>query len=448
VLKAVGAGVVTVYATSGESEVGCKVMVGTNILGTLFKEITIFDDRTIYINVKNYDDYENIIYDNNNTDVISCKWGEWIDSRCPLTIKAVGVGTTTLIISTDDEKEKLYIKVNVIKEPTKKELAAKDLYAQCGASTVEITAMNGSEFSQGSGFFVSDDIVVTNYHVIAGASKIVVKTKDERAYEVKTILGYDVTLDLALLQVEVKGNPFLGIASENASVGETIYALGSPLGLTGTMTSGMISTSNRNIEGVDYIQITAPLSAGNSGGPLLNVYGEVIGVNTMYYVDGQNLNFAINIQELQKVNTNNPVLVEDFYKNYYDNLVAYLESNTILEDTTKSQSAETCQEIPSMTYVTGAVTAVEGGDLYRFTIKEPGWYNGVIKFKVYADYKNTYFDLYDTNLDFIIGCKEDDENLVLSTRHYLNPGDYYVFVCVPKDYIGTDIPYGFVLIYY
>lgn len=75
----------------------------------------------------------------------------------------------------------------------------------------------------------------------------------------------------------------------------------------------MVSSVSRKIDDVDYIQVTAPMSPGNSGGPLLNKYGEVIGINTWQYTDGQNLNFSINIDEISNINTKNPLSMDEFY---------------------------------------------------------------------------------------------------------------------------------------
>ncbi len=95
--------------------------------------------------------------------------------------------------------------------------------------------------------------------------------------------------------------------------GETVYAVGSSKGLTGTLSDGLVSTASRIVDDVDCIQITAAISSGNSGGPLINIYGEVIGSNTMSLASGQNLNFAVNITELQAVETTNAMTMAEFY---------------------------------------------------------------------------------------------------------------------------------------
>ena len=446
-LTSKAAGIVTVYAKAGKLEVKQELLIGTARLGTFDDDITISEDRTIYIYVKDSLKSDEVVYENQNPNIVECEWGDWVGDYSALKLKVGKPGEDYISVTSNDGKELIVLHVTVVKKEKKKELTPKKLYSLCGPSTVEILAEDGSDSALGSGFFITENLVVTNYHVIAGASKITVTTKDNLKHEVKMIAGYNEDLDLALLQTSGKEYPYLNMGNGKVAVGEDVYALGSPLGLTGTMTSGMVSTSSRVLDDVDYVQSTAPISSGNSGGPLVNSKGEVIGINTMYYVDGQNLNFSINIKELQKIDTFHPITVEAFYKAYMDELQAEIEANTIQEDPAKSQKASTCQEVPSMSRVLGTVTAAEGGDLYWFRVSEPGWYYGYVKLNTLEDYKNTYFDLYNSNFDYITGCNEYEEELMLYTKYYLNPGDYYVYVYLPKEYAGADVPYKVFLLY-
>lgn len=215
-------------------------------------------------------------------------------------------GTVTITAKVGTNK---YTSIVAIKA---KELTAKEIYRLSSKATVEITAEVSSTYINiGSGFFIDTGIVVTNYHVIAGAYDIKIHTYDNKVYQVQQILGYDKNIDIAILQVDSK-NEYLIKNQQGVTVGEDIYVIGSPLGLTGTFTSGMVASALRRVDDIDYIQVTAPMSPGNSGGPLLNTYGEVMGINTWQYVEGQNLNFSINIAELDKVDTSTPVKVTEF----------------------------------------------------------------------------------------------------------------------------------------
>jgi serine protease Do len=142
------------------------------------------------------------------------------------------------------------------------------------------------QLSSGSGFFISPDgYIVTNNHVVEGAEEIKVVLNDEREL-LATVVGRDESTDLAVIKVEGRNFPY--VTFENAAtprVGDWVVAVGSPFGLGGTATAGIISYYGRDIGEtfVDYIQIDAPINRGNSGGPTFDVYGRVIGVNTAIF---------------------------------------------------------------------------------------------------------------------------------------------------------------------
>jgi Trypsin-like peptidase domain len=158
---------------------------------------------------------------------------------------------------------------------------------------------NGKPISLGSGFFVRSDLIATSRHVIRHASRIYVRLIGQtRAYEVQAIAGVDQERDLALLRINGSiGHALpLGKASDVA-VGDQIYAIGNPEGLEGTFSQGVVAA----LRGNAYIQITAPISSGSSGGPVLNSRGEVIGIATAILEGGQNLNFAIPVSHLSRL---------------------------------------------------------------------------------------------------------------------------------------------------
>ena len=148
----------------------------------------------------------------------------------------------------------------------------------------------------GSGFFVRPDVVVTNYHVIEGASDGFAKIVGETSiYHIEGVVGIDKAKDLALLKLTgVSGKPLILADISKIEVGQEVFALGNPKGLEGTISPGIISGSSlRQVENENLIQITAPISPGSSGGPVVNKRGEVIGVAVASLKDGQNLNFAV-----------------------------------------------------------------------------------------------------------------------------------------------------------
>ena len=153
---------------------------------------------------------------------------------------------------------------------------------------------NGQPLSLGSGFFVGDGQIATNLHVVENAARGYAKlVGQETKFNIEGYTAIDEKRDLIILKVPAYGTRAISLSnSDFAQVGEIVYAIGNPRGLEGTFSDGIIS-SIRPIGNDKLIQITAPLSPGSSGGPVLNRRGEVIGVSVLTIRDGQNLNFAI-----------------------------------------------------------------------------------------------------------------------------------------------------------
>lgn len=448
VLKALTSGNVTVTATAGDIEQECEVTIGTNRLGTFSKEVTCYQNTQVWVTLDNHTENDNLTISNSDDSVLTAKAGAWSGNQIPISIKVKEVGKSTITVSVGGTNEMLQFYVNVVEKPVAvKELSAKEIYTKCGPSTVEVkTEADAGEFL-GSGFFISDNMVITNYHVIEGAKRIEVSTSKSK-YTVSTIIGYNDVLDIAILKVDASKQDYLVMNSSDVAVGDEVYALGSPLGLTGTMTEGMISTASRVMEGVDCVQTTAPLSPGNSGGPLVNTYGEVIGINTMGMSDGQNLNFAVNIKEIQKININHPISIDTYYENYKKSLMNGIPEKAVTEDTFRSQYLDTCQYVPSQGIVTGAVKAVDGGDIYNIEVTETCTPTGIIMSQTLEDAGNTYFAICDINFK-IVTLSIPKKGLLYQKLipKELAPGKYYVVVLVPEDYSGPDVPYQFMLTY-
>ncbi len=151
----------------------------------------------------------------------------------------------------------------------------------------------------GSGFFITrNGIVATNAHVVEGAARVVVRWRGQTG-AAERILRFDAKYDLITLQTSFSNSPAVALGdSELVTVGQDVIVLGSPQGLEGTVSTGILS-GVRNLEGVKFLQITAPISPGSSGGPVFNTGGRVIGIATATVARGQNLNFALPINLLR-----------------------------------------------------------------------------------------------------------------------------------------------------
>ncbi|MDP6635531.1 MAG: trypsin-like peptidase domain-containing protein [Phycisphaerae bacterium] len=186
----------------------------------------------------------------------------------------------------------------------------------------QAVVMVNSPGGQGSGFLISPDgYLITNYHVIAGETriKITVFRQGERGfgqeyYKKVKIIALNPYSDLALLKIEEADKPFayayLGDIKD-VTDGRQVFAIGNPMGLTRTVSQGIVSTKNRNYQGQIYIQTTTDINPGNSGGPLFNLKGEIIGVTSMGYVYLGGLNFAIPVDVVKRFIENRQAFAYD-----------------------------------------------------------------------------------------------------------------------------------------
>ena len=177
----------------------------------------------------------------------------------------------------------------------------RDLVNQLGEAVVQVRAPSGL----GSGFFLNEEgFLITNFHVIEGETQISIEVYhqtggqlERRTYKQVRIVAMNKFADLALLKIDDKDAPkfkHVQVGSADAlAVGERVFAIGSPLGLERTVTQGILSTKTRQMGGDLYLQTTAQINPRNSGGPLFNLYGEVVGVTNMKITSGEGLGFAI-----------------------------------------------------------------------------------------------------------------------------------------------------------
>lgn len=181
---------------------------------------------------------------------------------------------------------------------------------QVGEAVVSIEVDTGRGKSAGSGFIVNPDgCILTSAHVIDKAKKIIVKLTDGKEYTAK-LVAKDANKDLAIIRIDVHNLPAALIGNaKGARAGDSVVAIGCPKGLDHTVTSGIVSSREREIDGKRYIQTDAALNEGNSGGPLLNDKAEVIGINTMIIKDANQLGFAVPINEAYELLNNNNVAV-------------------------------------------------------------------------------------------------------------------------------------------
>lgn len=153
----------------------------------------------------------------------------------------------------------------------------------------------------GTGFGMNEaGWVATNYHVVAGAERITVRGADRAERRVEEVIAFDAARDLALLRVEPPFPVLVLDPRDRPAVGEPVLAIGNPLGLEFTVSNGIVS-GLRTLGAVELLQVTAPISPGSSGGPVLDPHGAVLGISTFTLAKGQNLNFAVPARYLREL---------------------------------------------------------------------------------------------------------------------------------------------------
>ena len=163
------------------------------------------------------------------------------------------------------------------------------------AVAIETFGARGEKLARGSGFFIATNRVVTNRHVIEGAYKAEIHLSNGNTYPVKGVLAVDGEGDIALLQVEVPASLVspLAVVRTSPQEGEGIVVIGNTFGFEGSVSNGIVSAVRDISNYGRIIQITAPISPGSSGSPVVNMWGQLIGVATLQLTDGQSLNFAV-----------------------------------------------------------------------------------------------------------------------------------------------------------
>jgi tetratricopeptide (TPR) repeat protein len=223
-------------------------------------------------------------------------------------------------------------------------ISPENLYSKCKESVITILTFdsNRAPLGQGSGFIVGKNRVVTNYHVAAGSSSASVVFSDGSMAPVTAVVAGSGPKDLVLIEAATGNRAALAIGNEvQLKVGETIYAIGTPRGLTSSLSSGLVSAFRQD-QGEFLIQITASIAPGSSGGPLLNSRGQVVGVTSSRLKDGS-FGFAVgagDLQQLLKVPLAVKVQLSDLNSDENDAPVTGLESVQSLYEAKKYEEAE------------------------------------------------------------------------------------------------------------
>ena len=178
------------------------------------------------------------------------------------------------------------------------------------AVAIETFDSRGQKLARGSGFFIDADRVVTNRHVIENAYRAEVHSYNGNVYPVKGVVAVDAEGDIAVLRVEAPPGQIRPLSLDRTSPqeGESVVVIGNPFGLEGSVTNGIVSAVRDIPTFGRIIQITAPISPGSSGSPVVNMQGQVIGVATLQITGGQSINFAIPSERISQLQSTGPLM--------------------------------------------------------------------------------------------------------------------------------------------
>lgn len=215
--------------------------------------------------------------------------------------------------------------------------------------------------SLGSGFAIGENCIVTNAHVIENVHSITLTSYEGDKYTA-SLLGIDEDKDIAVLAIKDASFPYLKMANlSTVKIGDDIYAIGAPKGMAYTLTKGTVSAKERIVENESFIQIDAAINEGNSGGPLLNDAGEVLGMNTMKMTDSEGIGLAIPADRI--ASTLKELGVETDTNGNVNSTMNTPNTTTPIEvpsDTDKSKDTEQQEKnsLPTVTYAAIVIAAV------------------------------------------------------------------------------------------
>lgn len=325
-----------------------------------------------------------------------------------------------------DSSKNQFTKTVTIKFKTKVETTRTKLSVtevaklQSGVVYIELYNKDGNAFASASGFIV-DDKVITNCHVIDRASSAEITLADGSYYDVTGIYSYDSMLDLAVLKTNALSLPSLKLGDSSSVVlGEQVVAIGSPLGMTNTVSTGIISAIR-----YDALQISVPISYGSSGGALFNMYGEVVGITSSGYDEIGEINFAIPINDVK-------TMLQSTTLKTFDQVRA--EIYNYMEEVELNNTSVTANNLVKERVAVGILSEKEDQDYYKITISTAGEYSFYSTIGGDGWYCDSYsVILQDSSLNNLATASvyQDKDSMTYLNQiedYHLEPGTYYILV--------------------
>lgn len=322
----------------------------------------------------------------------------------------------------------------------KRKYTSEEIFANCKDSVAEIKTFNkkGEGLSLGSGFVIDEaGLIVTNFHVIDEAYSIEVNLSGVK-YQVTHIEKYDSDVDIAVLRIAARNLKKLTMSNDDYTDGSVVYTIGSSEGYTLSFSNGVIASKERVFDGVKYIQHSSPISHGNSGGPLINEYGEVIGINTSSNIEGQNLNFAIKVEEINKLPTKRMRMSEFYTKEgpYYE---VFIGDYKVKETEPNNQMSSAQVITVNGTTIVGNVNRQYDIDWYKVTVPAGEKLNVLFVPDYSIDASGVLCGLWDHNENVLAAAvKTTISGITLQAMFYENNTSvaqtFYVALFYDRDY--------------
>jgi len=252
------------------------------------------------------------------------------------------------------------------------ELPPEKIYAQTLPSvlTLRVESKSGDRYVGSAFLALKEGIAVTAWHVIFDATKVTARFSDGASCDVTGFIDYDETKDIALIKVDSKERPLLSLAGAKPVVGMKTYVIGSPKGYEFSIGDGLLSQIQK-VDGFSQYQVSCPFSPGNSGGPILNNHGEVMGIAAWTRNGAQNLNFATPAAETAELNPDKPITL---WKQSGKKKPSFT-SDMHKRSSPVNESAQTAQELKKLFHKSAGksvtVTVVQEGQQEKFTFTVP-----------------------------------------------------------------------------
>lgn len=288
------------------------------------------------ITLKNHTEKDILNVWTSDADTLKIKVGKWKGDVCKVTLTPKATKNISLVVEAGGETKTVKLYMTELNK-----MSSEEIYEYAHDAAVVIETMDRSNnIYMGAGFFIGNGLILTNHHVVEAAKSIKITDYNGKEYKIKSILGYDETKDLILIQVSKTNTASLSIA-DSAKGGQRIYSYGNPCCITATFVQGIIANPHVEISENNYIQLAMPSGVGSGGGPIIDEYGHVVGVMCLVVKAAQNMSFAVDYATINKfldeVKSAESITLKQFIKttkgktkesNFYDIIGSSTADNT------------------------------------------------------------------------------------------------------------------------